>query len=131
MPSFTIISCATAVIEAGGKPVLVDCYPDTWCMNIEQVESKISKRTKAILVVHMFGHPVEMDPIIKIVRKKKLFLIEDAAESLGSCFQWRSHSKSIAHPSQDDACSRLPAVWLLITTSCRGSTWILMRCMSS
>ncbi len=87
MPSFTIISCATAVIEAGGKPVLVDCYPDTWCMNIEQVESKISKRTKAILVVHMFGHPVEMDPIIKIVRKKKLFLIEDAAEAHGATYK--------------------------------------------
>ena len=64
MPSFTIISCATAIIEAGGTPVLVDCYKDTWCLNIEQVEKKINKKTKALLVVHMFGHPAEMDSIM-------------------------------------------------------------------
>ena len=87
MPSFTIISCATAIIEAGGKPVLVDCYPDTWCMNISEVMKKINKKTKAILVVHMFGHPVEMDPIMEIVKKRKLFLIEDAAEAHGATYK--------------------------------------------
>ena len=54
MPSFTIISCALAIIEAGAKPVLVDYYPDNWCMNINEVEKKISSKTKAILVVHVF-----------------------------------------------------------------------------
>ncbi len=87
MPSFTIISCATAIIEAGGTPVLVDCYKDTWCLNIEQVEKKINKKTKALLVVHMFGHPAEMDSIIKIVKKNKIFLIEDAAESHGAIYK--------------------------------------------
>ena len=87
MPSFTIISCATAIIEAGGKPVLVDCYPDTWCLNIEQVERKINSRTKALLIVHMFGHPADMDSIMSIVRKNKLFLIEDAAESHGAMYK--------------------------------------------
>ncbi len=87
MPSFTIISCATAIIEAGGTPVLVDCYKDTWCLNIEQVEKKINKKTKALLVVHMFGHPAEMDSIMKIVKKNKLFLIEDAAESHGAIYK--------------------------------------------
>ena len=86
MPSFTIISCATAIIEAGGKPVLVDCYPDTWCLNIEQMKEKINNKTKAILVVHMFGHPAEMDPIIKVVKRHKLYLIEDAAEAHGATY---------------------------------------------
>ena len=86
MPSFTIISCATAIIEAGGKPVLVDCYPDTWCLNIEQMKEKVNNRTKAILVVHMFGHPAEMDPIIKIVKRHNLYLVEDAAEAHGAAY---------------------------------------------
>ena len=83
---FTIISCATAIIEAGGKPVLVDCYPDTWCLNIEQMKEKINNKTRAILVVHMFGHPAEMDPIIKVVKRHKLYLIEDAAEAHGATY---------------------------------------------
>ena len=71
MPSFTIISCATAIIEAGGKPVLVDCDKNTWCMNVNDVEKKITRKTKAILVVHMFGHPVDMDKIKTLTKKKK------------------------------------------------------------
>ncbi|MAI59686.1 MAG: aminotransferase DegT [Rickettsiales bacterium] len=87
MPSFTIISCAMAIIEAGGKPILVDCYSDNWCMNIDEVKKKISNKTKAILVVHMFGHPVEMDEILKLVKKNNLFLIEDAAEAHGATYK--------------------------------------------
>ena len=87
MPSFTIISCATAVIEAGAKPVFVDCYADTWCLNVEEVKKKINKNTKAILVVHMFGHPAEMEPIQKLVKRNKLFLIEDAAEAHGATYK--------------------------------------------
>lgn len=86
MPSFTIISCATAIIEAGGTPVLVDCYPDTWCLNIEQMKEKVNNRTKAILVVHMFGHPAEMDPVMKIVKRHNLYLVEDAAEAHGATY---------------------------------------------
>ena len=87
MPSFTIISCALAIIEAGAKPVLVDCYPDNWCMNVNEVEKKISSKTKAILVVHMFGHPVEMNRINRLVKKHNLFLIEDAAEAHGAMYK--------------------------------------------
>ena len=86
MPSFTIISCATAVIEAGGKPVLVDCYKDNWCINVEDLKKKISRKTKAILVVHMFGHPADMKPIQKIAKQNKLYLIEDAAEAHGATY---------------------------------------------
>ena len=87
MPSFTIISCALAVIEAGGKPVLVDCDLDTWCIQPNEIKKKISKRTKAILIVHMFGHPVNIDEIKKIIKNKKIVIIEDAAESHGSKFK--------------------------------------------
>ncbi len=63
MPSFTIISCALAVIYAGGIPVLVDADPRTWCMDISQVEAKITPRTRAIMPVHIYGHPVDMAPL--------------------------------------------------------------------
>ena len=62
MPTFTIISCALAVVRTGGIPVLVDCDPDDWCLDVAQIEARISPRTKAIMVVHMYGHPVDMDP---------------------------------------------------------------------
>ena len=87
MPSFTIISCALAVIEAGAKPVLVDCDLDTWCIQPYEIKKKINNRTKAILIVHMFGHPVNMDEIKKISKNKKIDIIEDAAESHGSKFK--------------------------------------------
>ena len=87
MPSFTIISCALAIIEAGGKPILADCDLDTWCIKTDEVKKKISSRTKAILIVHMFGHPVNIDEIKEIIKNKKIDIIEDAAESHGSRFK--------------------------------------------
>ena len=87
MPSFTIISCALAVIEAGAKPVLADCDLDTWCIQPDEIKRKINNRTKAILIVHMFGHPANMDEIEKIIKSKKIDIIEDAAESHGSKFK--------------------------------------------
>jgi perosamine synthetase len=87
MPSFTIISCASAVVRAGGAPVLVDCDPKTFCMSIEQVETSITSRTKAIMVVHMYGHPVDMDPIMALAQRHGLYVIEDAAEVHGALYQ--------------------------------------------
>lgn len=84
MPSFTIISCSLAVVEAGAIPVLVDCDPDTWCLNLDEVEAKITPRTKAIMPVHMFGHPVDMPRLMAIARKHNLRVIEDAAEAHGA-----------------------------------------------
>lgn len=84
MPTFTIISCAMAIIDSGGMPVLVDSEPRTWCMDVNQVESKITSRTKAIMPVHIYGHPVEMDPIIALVKKYGLMIVEDAAEVHGA-----------------------------------------------
>jgi perosamine synthetase len=84
MPTFTIISCALAVLYMGGVPVVVDCDPGTWNMNVDQVEAKITKRTKAIMPVHIYGHPVDMDPLLAIAERHGLAIIEDAAEAHGA-----------------------------------------------
>ena len=84
MPTFTIISCALAVIYNGGVPVLVDANPHTWCMDVSQVESKVSPRTRAIMPVHIYGHPVDMDPLLDLADKYGLTIVEDAAEVHGA-----------------------------------------------
>ncbi|OGO15144.1 MAG: aminotransferase DegT [Chloroflexi bacterium RBG_16_48_8] len=84
MPTFTIISCALAVVENGGIPVLVDSDPETWTMDVNQVEAKITPRTRAIMPVHIYGHPVDMQPIWEIARAHNLVIIEDAAEAHGA-----------------------------------------------
>jgi perosamine synthetase len=84
MPTFTIISPAQSVVRAGGRPVLVDSDPETWQMNTDQIEAKITPHTKAILVVHIFGHPADMDPVMKLAEKHGLIVIEDAAEVHGA-----------------------------------------------
>lgn len=84
MPTFTIISPAQSVVRAGGVPVLVDSDPRTWQMDAGQIEARITPRSKAILVVHIYGHPADMDPILDIARRYKLIVIEDAAEVHGA-----------------------------------------------
>ncbi len=84
MPSFTIISCALAVMRMGAVPVLVDVEPDTWTMDVNQIEARITARTKAIMPVHMYGHPVHMTPVMEIAKKYNLIVIEDAAEVHGA-----------------------------------------------
>lgn len=87
MPAFTIISPALSVIRAGAKPVLVDSDPINWNMNVDQIESKINSKTKAIIVVHIYGLPVQMDPVVELCKKYNLFLIEDAAEIHGQTYK--------------------------------------------
>ncbi|HSA05959.1 MAG TPA: DegT/DnrJ/EryC1/StrS family aminotransferase [Candidatus Gastranaerophilales bacterium] len=87
MPSFTIISCAAAVIRAGLTPVLVDSDPLAWNMDVNQLESKITSKTKAIMVVHIYGLPVDIDPIVEIAQKYGLKIIEDAAEVHGQTYK--------------------------------------------
>lgn len=86
MPTFTIISPAQSVVRAGATPVLVDSDPVTWNMDITQIESKITSKTKAIIVVHIYGLPVDMKPILDLCQKYKLYLIEDAAEMHGQTY---------------------------------------------
>lgn len=86
MPAFTIISCAMAVTKLGGKPVLVDSDINTWNMQVEEIENKITSKTKAILVVHLYGLPVEMDKILDLAGKYNLRVVEDAAEMHGQTY---------------------------------------------
>ncbi len=83
MPAFTIISCAAAIVRTGARPVLVDSEARTWNMDVAQLESKITSRTKAIMVVHIYGLPVDMKPLLEIARRHGLAIIEDAAEAHG------------------------------------------------
>lgn len=84
LPSFTIISCAQAITKAGCTPVVVDCEPETWCVDVQQVKNAITSKTKAIMPVHIYGHPVDMDPIMELAEKHDLIVIEDAAEVHGA-----------------------------------------------
>lgn len=87
IPTFTIISCASAVVRAGATPVVVDCDPITWNMTAEAVEQRITPRTKAIMVVHIYGLPVDMDPILELAKRHGLKIIEDAAEMHGQTYK--------------------------------------------
>lgn len=87
MPAFTIISCAAAVIRAGAIPVLVDSDPQTWCMDVGQIEERITARARAIMVVHIYGLPVDMDAIMALADRHGLQVIEDAAEAHGLNYQ--------------------------------------------
>ena len=87
LPTFTIISCAAAIVRAGAIPVVVDCDSITWNMDVNQIESKITSKTKAIMVVHIYGLPVDMDPILQIAAKYGLKIIEDAAEMHGQTYK--------------------------------------------
>lgn len=84
MPSFTIISCAHAAIASGAQPVLVDCDEQTWCMNVDEIESRVTDRTRAILAVHIYGHPVDMDAVREVAGAHRLVVVEDAAEAHGA-----------------------------------------------
>jgi perosamine synthetase len=83
MPTFTIISCASAITRAGAVPVLVDCDPITWNMDAGAIESRITSRTRAVMVVHIYGLPVDMQGVLDIARRHSLKVIEDAAEMIG------------------------------------------------
>jgi perosamine synthetase len=87
MPSFTIISCAQALIKQGVKPILVDSDLNTFNMIVEDVEAKITPKTKAIMIVHIFGLTVDVNPILELAKKYKLKIIEDAAQMIGQEYE--------------------------------------------
>lgn len=89
MPTFTIISCAMAVTKLGAVPVFVDSDLHTWNMNVDEIEDKITPRTKAILLVHLYGLPAEVDKILEVAHKYDLRVVEDAAEMHGQTYKGR------------------------------------------
>ncbi len=87
MPAFTIISCISQIVRAGAKPVLVDSDPRTWNMDVSQIEARITSRTKAILLVHIYGLPADVAPVLEMARRYGLKVIEDAAEMHGQTYR--------------------------------------------
>lgn len=87
VPTFTIISCITQIVRCGAIPVLVDSDPVTWNMDANQIEEKVTVRTKAIMIVHIYGLPADVDPILEIAKKYNLKVIEDAAEMHGQTYK--------------------------------------------
>jgi len=84
VPAFTMISSVFAVVYCGAKPVLVDAESETWNMDVNMIEEKITDRTKVIMPVHIYGHPCDMDPILEISEEHDLYVVEDAAEAHGA-----------------------------------------------
>src|SRR5262249_46352217 len=80
LPSFTIISCAAAIVRAGAMPVVVDSDPVTWNIDPASIEQAITSKTRAIMVVHIYGLPTDMTPVMAIANQYGLKVIEDAAE---------------------------------------------------
>ncbi len=90
MPTFTIISCAAAVVRAGATPVVVDSEPLTWNLDPSRLEAAITPRTRAIMPVHIYGLPVDMDPVTEISQRRGLRVIEDSAEQIGQTYRTRA-----------------------------------------
>jgi len=89
LPSFTMISCLAAVLRNGLEPVFVDADPRTWCMDVEQVPSRVTRKTRAVMAVHIYGHPVEMERLLEIAGRHRLKVVEDAAEAHGARYRGR------------------------------------------
>lgn len=90
LPTFTIISCAASIVRAGLEPVVVDSDPISWNMDVAKIEEKITSRTKAIMVVHIYGLSVDMQPVLDLAEKYNLKIIEDAAQMHGQKYYGKS-----------------------------------------
>ena len=87
--SSTNMACPFAIDYCGAIPIPIDIEKETWQLDVSKIEEKINEKTKAIMVVHLFGHPVDMDPVLKIAKKYNLKIIEDCAESHGVEYKGR------------------------------------------
>ena len=86
VPDFTMVASPNAVRNVNAKPVFVDCEYDTWNIDPAKISEKVTKKTKAIMPVHIYGHPCYMDAIVRIAEEYNLLVIDDAAEAFGSKF---------------------------------------------
>jgi perosamine synthetase len=89
VPTLTYVASANAVAYCGATPVLVDSEPRTWNLDPERVEAAITERTKAIMVVHLYGHPADIDPIRALADRHGIAIVEDAAEAHGATYKGR------------------------------------------
>jgi perosamine synthetase len=90
VPTFTMIASAAAVCYTGAKPVFVDCEPDTFNLDARLVKEKLTANTKAIMPVHIYGLPCDMDPLLDLASSHQLHIIEDAAEAIGSRYRGKA-----------------------------------------
>jgi perosamine synthetase len=89
VPSLTFVATANAVLYCGATPVFADSERDTWCLSVPSVARLLSPRTRAIIPVHLYGHPCDMGPLLELARRKGLWVIEDCAEALGATYEGR------------------------------------------
>ena len=89
LPTFTMIATINAVAYTGATPVLIDSEPRTWNMDVDQITDKITSKTRAIIPMHTYGHPVDMDPLMDLAEKHGIFVLEDAAEAHGAEYKGR------------------------------------------
>ena len=87
LPAFTMIATANAVRYTGATPVLVDSERDTWNLDTSRIDTAVTPRTKGIIVVHTYGHPVDLDPVLDVARRRGLWVLEDAAEAHGATYR--------------------------------------------
>jgi len=87
VPAFTMVGSVYPIVQCGASPVFVDSEPDTGNMDIQDLERKITSASKVILIVHIYGHPVDMDPVCDLARSRNLKIVEDAAEAHGALYK--------------------------------------------
>ncbi|MGB9694332.1 MAG: DegT/DnrJ/EryC1/StrS family aminotransferase [Fervidobacterium sp.] len=89
IPTLTFASVANAVIYTGARPVFADSHPDYWCINPNELEGKITEKTRVIIPVHLYGHPCDMESVMKTAKKHDIYVIEDCAEAHGAEYKGR------------------------------------------
>ncbi|MBM4223313.1 MAG: DegT/DnrJ/EryC1/StrS family aminotransferase [Gammaproteobacteria bacterium] len=89
VPTHTYIASVLAISNTGARPVLVDCEPDYYCMDVKAVERALTPRTKALMPVHLYGHPADMDPLLQIAKDRQLAIVEDTAQGHGATYKGR------------------------------------------
>jgi perosamine synthetase len=87
VPALTFVAVPAVVRHVGAEPVIVDVHPEYWCLDPEAVKRAITPKTKAIIVVHVYGHPADIDPIVEMARNHGIYVIEDCAEAHGAKYK--------------------------------------------
>ncbi|MGZ4882229.1 MAG: DegT/DnrJ/EryC1/StrS family aminotransferase, partial [Halobacteriota archaeon] len=85
--SLTMVSTSDAIVRCRATPVFVDIAPETCCIDVNKIEEKITERTKAILPVHLYGHPADLDPIMQLAERYELFVVEDTCQAHGALYK--------------------------------------------
>lgn len=85
-PSHTFIATVSPAMHLGARPIFVDIDPETFCMNVDDVRKKITKKTKVIVPVHIYGHPVDMRPIMELAEERGIYVVEDACQAHGAMY---------------------------------------------